>query len=102
MPAYLALGEDDKRLEHYAHGKGKAALTSNAKIVVVTPAQMAAKPVVAPPPVPGAPAQPTAPPEPAKPEAEPKPPDVSGHVLIPITKDWGKPDKNQFYDLGAA
>ena len=102
VPASWALGEAGKRLDHYAHGKGKAALTSNAKIVVVTPAQMAAKPVVAPPPVPGAPAQPTAPPEPAKPDAEPKPPDVSGHVLIPITKDWGKPDKNQFYDLGAA
>lgn len=93
FPPNLALGESDKRLDHYAKGKGKVALTSNAKIITVTPAQMAAKPAAAPP---------TGAPEPVKPAAEPKPPDVSGHVLIPITKDWGKPDKNQFYDLGAS
>jgi hypothetical protein len=58
---------------------------------------MAAKPAAAQPPAPGQ----TGTPEPAKPETEPKPPDVSGHVLIPITKNWGKTDKNQFYDLGA-
>jgi hypothetical protein len=92
VPPNLALGEPDKRLEHYARGKGKAALTGNAKIVTVTPAQMAAKPAAAP--EPGQPAPPPAP-------AEPKPPDVSGHVLIEITKNWGKPDNNQFYDLGA-
>lgn len=96
VPANLALGETDRRLDHYANGKGKTALTGNAKIITVTPAQMAAKPAAAQPPDPGQPA-----PAPAKPEAEPKPPDVSGHVLIPITKDWGKPDQNQFYDLGA-
>jgi hypothetical protein len=109
VPANLALGESDKRLDHYAGGKAKTALTAGAKIITVTPEQMAAKPAPAqPPPVPeqpvGAPppAQPPAPGRPttAKP-AEPKPPDVSGHVLIPITKDWGKPDKNQYWDLGA-
>ena len=96
VPANLALGEPDKRLDHYAKGKAKAALTSNAKIITVTPAQMAAKPAAAQPPVPAQQ------PEPAKPDAEPKPPDVSGHTLIPITKDWGKPDKNQYWDLGAS
>jgi hypothetical protein len=104
VPAGLALGEDDKRLDHYAKGKGKAALTSNAKIITVTPAQMAAKLAAAKPPTPGQPAEAPAPqtgaPEPAKP-VEPKPPDVSGHVLIPVTKNWGKLDKNQYYDLGA-
>jgi hypothetical protein len=99
VPPNLALGEADKRLDHYAKGKGKAALTSNAKIITVTPAQMAAKPAAAQPPAPGQPVQGA--PAPAKPEAEPKPPDVSGHVLIPITKNWGQTDKNQFYDLGA-
>ena len=33
VPANLALGESDKRLDHYAKGKAKAALTSNAKII---------------------------------------------------------------------
>jgi len=108
VPANLALGENDKRLDHYAKGKGKAALSSNAKIIIVSPAQMAAMPAAAKAPVPGHPAEapapqpgaPTTPPEPAKP-VEPKPPDASGHVLIPITKNWGKSDKNQFWDLGA-
>jgi len=81
VPANLALGEADKRLGHYAKGKAKTALTSNAKIITVTPAQMAAKPAAAQPPAPapqtGAPAAPPPKPEPAKPDAEAKPPDVS-------------------------
>jgi hypothetical protein len=121
VPAGHAFATPGKRIDHWASGTAMAALQAGATKVTVTPAQMSAKPApTAPAPAPAAPSQSTAPPAPAvpsrpaappvpaippvpgKPDPTPKAPNVSGHVLIPVTKGWGTIVDDQYWDLGAA